>query len=112
MAEKNISIKGYDITAFLCHQAVEKLFKALLALQGKKIPKTHYIDELGRLLNINESLLSQVIDLTADYTLSRYPDVHDFVPYEEYDEKMVKEKVKKAKNIFKYFKKHFDLDGI
>ncbi|MBN1798846.1 MAG: HEPN domain-containing protein [Spirochaetales bacterium] len=112
MAEKNISIKGYDITAFLCHQAVEKLFKALIALQGAKIPKTHYIDELGRLLDINESILSQVLDLTADYTLARYPDVHDIVPYEEYDERTAQEKVKKAKGIFYYFKKHIKLDEI
>ncbi len=29
MAEKNISIRGYDISAFLAHQAVEKLLKAV-----------------------------------------------------------------------------------
>ncbi len=28
MAEKNISIKGYDIAAFLAHQSVEKLMKS------------------------------------------------------------------------------------
>jgi len=30
MAEKNISIKGYDIAAFLAHQSVEKLIKSSL----------------------------------------------------------------------------------
>lgn len=29
MANKNIGIKGYDVTAFLCHQAVEKLLKTI-----------------------------------------------------------------------------------
>ena len=38
MAEKNISIKGYDVSAFLAHQAVEKLLKAILVLKAKKYP--------------------------------------------------------------------------
>ena len=50
MAEKNISIEGFDVAAFLSHQAIEKLLKALLILKGEKIPRIHYIDELaGRL---------------------------------------------------------------
>lgn len=32
MAEKNITIEGYDITAFLSHQAIEKLLKVLFIL--------------------------------------------------------------------------------
>lgn len=35
MAERNIEIDGYDIAAFLAHQAVEKLFKAIFPLQNK-----------------------------------------------------------------------------
>ena len=34
MADKNISIEGYDIAAFLSHQAVEKLFKGLNSTKG------------------------------------------------------------------------------
>ncbi len=35
MAEKNLTISGYDVAAFLSHQAVEKLLKALLAARGE-----------------------------------------------------------------------------
>ena len=50
MAHCNISIGGYDIAAFLSHQAVEKLVKGLITHKGRKIPKSHYIDELGHSL--------------------------------------------------------------
>ena len=43
MAEKIISIEGYDVSAFLAHQSIEKLFKAIFALKGRKIPKTHLL---------------------------------------------------------------------
>lgn len=36
----------YDTACFHCQQAVEKYLKALLALHGKDIPKTHDIEEL------------------------------------------------------------------
>jgi len=37
IAQKNISIGGFDTAAFLSHQSVEKLLKAIFALEGKKI---------------------------------------------------------------------------
>ncbi|NHI94995.1 MAG: HEPN domain-containing protein [Candidatus Lokiarchaeota archaeon] len=67
MAEKNISIKGYDISAFLAHQAIEKLFKALLAMRNETIPKIHYIDELARRLSLSNDIIEDVMDLTPDY---------------------------------------------
>ena len=42
MARKNVEIGGYDVAAFLAHQSVEKLLKALFAIKGKEIPKIHY----------------------------------------------------------------------
>jgi HEPN domain-containing protein len=100
MAEKNIAIEGYDVAAFLAHQAVEKLLKALFALQGRKIPRTHFIDELALALNLTEETMEHIFDLTADYTLSRYPDVSDAVPYEQYNEAIALEKVGSAKKVF------------
>lgn len=104
MAEKNISLGGYDIAAFLCHQAVEKLLKAIFASKGKKIPKTHYIDELGRNLNLDERYTEYISDLTIDYTFSRYPDVAEHVPFEAYNEEIAREKVKTAKKVFESMK--------
>jgi HEPN domain-containing protein len=105
MAEKNISIDGYDVAAFLAHQSVEKLMKSTFAYQGKKIPKTHYIDELARELELGENIIDDVLDLTVDYTFARYPDVSQHIPYEEYDEEIAKDKVARARKIFHEVKK-------
>ena len=100
LAEKNISIGGYDIAAFLSHQSIEKLLKSIFALEGKKIPKIHYIEDLGKGLNLSNQILDRLFDLTGDYTFARYPDVAEQVPYEIYTEDIAKSKVEKAKYIF------------
>ncbi len=100
MAEKNIDIEGYDISAFLCEQAVEKLLKAIFILQGRKMPRTHYIDELATELNLSDEIIDDVLDLSGDYTFSRYPDVADVVPYRAYNEEIAEAKVQTAKRIF------------
>jgi len=104
MAEKNIEIEGYDVAAFLAHQAVEKLLKAQFVLKKEKIPKLHYIDELARMLGLSEEVIEPILSLTADYTLTRYPDVSDEVPYEQYDETISREKVAAARKVFQSLK--------
>ncbi len=100
MAGKSIDIKGYDIAAFLAHQSVEKLLKALLALAGRDIPRIHYIDELADRLDTPEEVRLHIEGLTADYMLSRYPDVGDKVPYEYYNKVIAEEKVQAARKVF------------
>ncbi|OEU50493.1 MAG: hypothetical protein BA871_11275 [Desulfuromonadales bacterium C00003096] len=107
MAERNIEIEGYDVAAFLAHQAVEKLLKSIFALEGKAIPRIHYIDELAYQLSLSEELINDVVDLTADYTFARYPDVAEHIPYEEYDEDVARVKVEKARRIFEALKERY-----
>ena len=107
MAEKNITIEGYDVAAFLSHQAVEKLLKTLFIFQGKKTPRIHYIDELARMLDLSEELLPFIYELTADYTISRYPDTSESVPYELYDQVIAARKVESAQKIFKLLKNSY-----
>ena len=101
MAEKNITIGGYDIAAFLAHQSIEKLLKAIFAIKGRKVPKTHYIDDLARELTLEKKLIDDISELTVDNTFSRYPDVAERVPYEEYTEQIAQEKVTIAREVFK-----------
>lgn len=112
MAEKNIDIGGYDVSAFLCQQAVEKLLKSIFALQDRPIRKTHYIDELAKELELSQEIIDRVIELTPDYTISRYPDIGEIVPYEEYDDEIAKEKVKIAKEIFDILTKQYNIGSI
>ena len=102
MAEKNLSIEGYDVAAFLSHQAVEKLLKGIIAKNGERIPKTHYIDELGKSLNLPENILELLYDLSVDYQFARYPDMSDVVPYLHYTESIARRKVKNTRCIFEF----------
>lgn len=107
MAEKNIGIEGYDVASFLAHQAVEKLLKAIFALEDKKVPWSHYIDDMTKDLNLSDETISDILSLTPDYTLSRYPDVSEDVPYEQYDEEIAQEKINTAKRIFESLKERY-----
>lgn len=107
MAGRNVGIGGYDTAAFLAHQSVEKLLKALLAAQGRAVPKMHFIDELAGQLDLPPEVQVHVDGLTADYMLSRYPDVSDQVPYEQYDEALANEKVRAASSVFALLKERY-----
>ena len=100
MAEKNIPIGGCDVAAFLCQQSVEKLLKAILIQETGNMPKTRYLDELSDLFGIEGELRADILDLTPDYTFTRYPDVSAQVPFEEYDRSVAVEKVERCKTIF------------
>lgn len=52
-------------------------------------------------------IIDAISDLTIDYTFSRYPDVAERVPYEEYTKEIAKEKVKTAKKIFESLKESY-----
>jgi len=108
IAKRNIEIEGYDVSAFLAHQAVEKLLKSLMILKKNKLPKTHLIDDIARDLNLSNEIIELVNDLTIDYTFSRYPDISNSVPYEEYNEIIARDKINKAEIIFKKLKKDYE----
>jgi HEPN domain-containing protein len=107
MAGRNVGIGGYDTAAFLAHQSVEKLLKALLAAQGRAVPRMHFIDELAGQLDLPPEVHVHIDGLTADYMLSRYPDVSDLVPYEQYDEALANEKVRAARSVFAQLKERY-----
>ena len=62
---------------------------------------------LGKRLNLKSEVLNDIIDLTIDYTFSRYPDVTDKIPFEIYDESIAKTKVDKAKRIFNHLENQY-----
>ena len=107
MAGRNVGIGGCDTAAFLANQSVEKLLKALLAAQGRAVPRMHFIDELAGQLDLPPEVHVHIDGLTADYMLSRYPDVSDLVPYEQYDEALANEKVRAARSVFAQLKERY-----
>jgi len=99
-AGKNIEIEAYDVAAFLSHQSVEKYLRgAWIELKRARPPATHYLKELGDGLEIPDRLSSRLLYLNPDYTVARYPDAANGVPYELYDNATAETKVAAAREI-------------
>lgn len=99
-AEKIVATEAYEVSAFLCHQGVEKYLKALWILRNRRRPPpTHNLKDLGEGLGAPGNLMSRLRFLNPDYTVSRYPDAANGVPYEMYDEPTARQKIEAAREI-------------
>lgn len=107
MARRNRTIEGYNVAAFLAHQAVEKVLKAAFALEGKPIPRTHNLDDIASQLGLPDELQDALLDLMSDYAVARYPDVAGTVPYELYSDDIAATKIEIAERIFAYFEQRW-----
>ena len=101
-AVDNFKIKNYDLTSFLCQQAVEKALKAILIEKTGKFPKIHDLIKLGKLINIDEVLLKECEILNPVYIKTRYPDINN----EKYTAKESKKDIEIAKKVLEWIKKN------
>lgn len=102
-ARKNIGIEAYEVAAFLSHQSVEKYLKAAwIHKKRARHPATHYLGELGQGLGVPNRLMTHLRFLNPDYTVSRYPDAANGVPYEMYDEATARAKIKAAQEVARW----------
>jgi HEPN domain-containing protein len=98
-AQRIISIQAYEVAA-LVQQAVEKYLKAAwVVIKKEPSPHTHSLTELGDGLDAPPQLRRHLADLTPDYTVSRYPDAANAVPYELYDEDTAQVKLRNAQEV-------------
>ncbi|MFA5295926.1 MAG: HEPN domain-containing protein [Methanoregulaceae archaeon] len=88
----------------------QKLLKGIIAMKGERIPKTHYIDELGKSLDLPDTVLDILYDLSVDYQFSRYPDMSDIVPYLHYTETIALRKVENARYTFEFLRDMYSLE--
>lgn len=104
-ARKNLTIQAYEVAAFLGQQAVEKYLKGAWVVTKKEpAPHTHALTELGDGLGVPADLRRHLADLTSDYTISRYPDAANAVPYELYDESITRTKVQNAETVITWLR--------
>jgi HEPN domain-containing protein len=61
---------------------------------------THSLVELGKQGNISKILLLHLRELAPEYTVSRYPDVTETLPYENYSEEKARSLLKKTQEVF------------
>ena len=97
-AKDNINIHNYNLSSFLCQQAVEKALKSFLIEKTNKFPKIHDLVRLGKLVNLDKELLKDCEKLTLVYTETRYPGFNT----KEYTKKETKEDIKIAERILKW----------
>ena len=74
--------------------------------QGARQPvlHTHSLTELGDGLGVAGELRRHLADLTPDYTVSRYPDAANAVPYELYDHTTARTKVQNAEAVIAWLR--------
>lgn len=89
-----------------CHQATEKILKAIVQHTTKKIPpRTHNLEMLTRLAKVELSLEQEtfLLKLNAHYIGTRYPD-DLFQFYREYTAEHAKVIFEKTKELFLWLK--------
>ena len=102
-AENSLNSGDFYLCAFMCQQAVEKGLKALLMIKTKiRTFSTHSLVELGKKAGISEDLLKDLRKLSPEYIISRYPDLTESLPYENYDIEIAKEQLERAGRVFKW----------
>jgi len=105
-AQKNIEIEAYEVSAFLAEQAVEKFLKAgWINLRAELPPHTHYLLELGKGLKLPDRLQRHLAFLNPDYTITRYPNAANGIPYELYDRETALSKIRAAEEVIGWLQK-------
>ena len=87
VANYNLKGKKYYACANYSQQCAEKALKALWIYKEKKLVKTHGITSLAKKLDVPEKLIVKIALLEPIFRESKYPDILDKIPAEEYDEK-------------------------
>ncbi|MBN2151591.1 MAG: HEPN domain-containing protein [Candidatus Lokiarchaeota archaeon] len=76
----------FDGVAFYSHQASEKAMKGLYLLIKNESAKSHSLIYLANELGIPRELMTGIRELNPEYMISRYPDIANGIPAENYDE--------------------------
>ncbi|MGK0209617.1 MAG: HEPN domain-containing protein [Patescibacteria group bacterium] len=105
-AENSLKSKDFYQTAFMSQQASEKALKAYLMLTTKEsIFNTHSLVFLGRKAKLPLKLLDRLRQLAPEYTISRYPDVAESLPYDNYSAEIALDRLNRAKELFTWLDK-------
>lgn len=110
-AENSLNSGDYYACAFWSQQAVEKALKALLISRGGKVVKGHDLVELGYIIRYELRIdVSRIMDhlreLTMHYTVSRYPDAANGLPYEVYTEGKARRVLEMAREVVEWVRQN------
>jgi HEPN domain-containing protein len=98
----------YVYVVFMCHIAIEKLLKAIVAETTDRVPpRTHNLLYLGKLANINmpQDLFDFIAKINNASVVTRYPE--DFSQLiESYPENIVKEYLENTEKVLTWLKQN------
>ena len=98
-AEYNLEGDMLDTASFLCQQAVERSLKALYIQEKKILKKTHSISGLAKELNLPLDFIKKIAELEPVYQKTRYPDIANVIPAEEFERSDVIEFLNTAEEV-------------
>lgn len=102
------SDRSWQMVMFHCHEAVEKLLKAVLIKKEKEVKKIHDLNRLYELTGIElpEEHRAYIEELEPYYPGQRYPDLPVRSRGQRFDKLVADYHVKKTKNLFLWVKQH------
>ena len=107
--DKNLEIKQYYVSSFMAQQAVEKALKSFYIQEKKVLKKTHSISSLAKDLNLPTQLLIKISELEPIYQKTRYPDITNKIPAEEFEKSDVEEFINTAQEVIEWIEKKLSL---
>jgi HEPN domain-containing protein len=101
-AKNNFKNGDYYVSAFLCHQAVEKGLKALHIRKYNSFPRVHDLIFLSRKLDTPEEIIDKCDKLTWMYIDTRYPDVAGPPPFKKFNKSNTMEFIELAEEVLEW----------
>jgi len=100
----------WDSAAFWSQQAAEKALKAVL-LNAGLVFRGHELLEIAELMRREigvdvSGIVEDLRELTIHYTISRYPNAANAIPYELYSESKARDLVERAKRVIEWAKQY------
>jgi HEPN domain-containing protein len=94
---------GFHVAAFLAHQVAEQCLKGLWIVRGPGLPpRSHNLVELARGLDAPGAVVTACVRLAPHYMSSRYPDIAEGNPADNYDEAAAAALVADGEEVFRW----------
>ncbi|WP_425358476.1 HEPN domain-containing protein [Thermosediminibacter oceani] len=97
----------YNYCIFMCHQAVEKLLKALIIFLHKEFPpKTHNLITLLEMIDQNpeKEMQTIILKLNPHYMVSRSPDAAGGPSHKMYNDQIAREFLKETERVLQWLR--------
>jgi len=108
-------LRRYSKVCYFCHQACEKILKALMIKELKRYDPIHSVAELLRrlstVLNVPKELITIGEKLDRYYIPTRYPNAWPYgAPHTHYSEEDAKEALNYAEKVMEFAKREIERD--